>query len=401
MQQRAFAERFLKHLDKIGPDEIESFVLRTVRERDFIAQIFDTLLAGVVVMDGKSRVTLINQAARRILKWPKRRRVDNESLLELLQAGDLHDLVGDFVDNPRLVQNHEMVLSAGENRVFDVHLIPIGGSNIDQEMVSAALILQDLTSARERQLRTSQAEKIASLATLTSGVAHEIKNPLNSLSIHVQLLERAMQEQTEGQGMSANSRQRVEKSCQVIREEVERLRLCVDDFIDAARPREPQLRTENLNRLVSRVLDMAGLELEERHIDVETFLDIDLPAALIDETQMLSALRNMMRNAIEAIEAARRETGEGRISLRTSVVDDRIVLSISDNGCGIADSDIPKIFEPYFTTKFNGSGLGLMAINRIVREHGGEIKVSSTEDVGTTFKIELPISKRSVKLLDN
>lgn len=401
MQQRAFAERFLKHLDKIGPEEIESFVLRTVRERDFITRIFDTLLAGVVVVDGMSRVTLTNEAARRILHWPRRRRVENEPLLDLLQPGELYDLVQDFVDNPRLVKNQELVLTAGDSRVFDVHLVPIGGTDADEGMAAAALILQDLTSVRERQLRTSQAEKIASLATLTSGVAHEIKNPLNALSIHVQLLERAMKEQEEGVALSDHARERVEKSCQVIREEVDRLRTCVDDFIDAARPREPRLRTENLNRLVTRILDIAALELEERDIRVETFLDADIPLALIDETQMLSALRNMLRNAMEAIDAAQREPGEGRITLRTHVLDERIVLSMSDNGCGIAEADMSKIFEPYFTTKFNGSGLGLMAINRIVREHGGEIKVSSTEDVGTNFIIELPVAKRSIKLLDN
>lgn len=401
MKQKAFAERFLKHLDKIDPGEVENFILRTVRERDFITRIFDALLAGIVVLDGDYQLSLVNTAARRILHWPQRRRVEGSYLPDLLDPGPLRELLQSFIDEPRPIKNEELHLRPGDERIYSVYLIPVWAPDNQDSMEAVALILQDLTAARERQLRHAQADKLASLATLTSGVAHEIKNPLNSLNIHGQLLERALNQfQDEcGERLQGKGAERMQQSCQAIREEIERLKQCVDDFINAARPTRPVLSIHNVNQVLERVAAMARPELEARGIRLEFQPDSDLSPAMLDENQFLSALRNLIRNAVEAIEAAGRETGEGRITLRSRMVDERIEIQLSDNGCGIRPEDQPRIFEPYFTTKFNGSGLGLMAINRIVREHGGEIRVDSTEDVGTTFTIELPVPSRQVKLL--
>jgi signal transduction histidine kinase len=238
--------------------------------------------------------------------------------------------------------------------------------------------------------------------TLTAGVAHEIKNPLNSLSIHAQLLERAAADLS-GSSFPAKSKtiERIARSCDVIREEVERLRKCVDDFIDAARPRRPNFALHNLSAIVETVLDMAALEFEERAIHVEKYFDPDVPPLPLDERQIFQALRHLVRNAVEAIDAARRTPENRRLTVRTDTANDVVTLEIADRGCGISKENLPKVFEPYFTTKFNGSGLGLMAVGRIIREHGGFITVNSTEGEGTTFTIDLPVLNPRVKLLEN
>jgi two-component system, sporulation sensor kinase E len=400
--QRKFAERFLAHLNKIGPEEIENFVKRTVRERDFITRILETLTEGIVVIDPLAKITITNAAARRILRLPAQTKLQNELLPELLPEGPLRDLVLSFLSKPRVIQDQEILLRSNARKIYNVHLLPIETPDAGGTFESAALILQDLTPSLDRQMRTTQAEKIASLATLTAGVAHEIKNPLNSLSIHAQLLARVVRELGVTRHHHARpqaSFERIQKSCDVIAEEVERLRKCVDDFIDAARPRRPLLAPANLNQLVSSVAEAARLEFEERQIHVEVLLESDLPPILLDEKQMRHALRNLLRNAIEAIENARRPAGERHIALRTAVVGDMVQLVISDSGDGIASEDLPKIFEPYFTTKFNGSGLGLMAVARIIREHDGEVSVSSQRGEGATFTLGFPVLTRQVKLL--
>lgn len=404
--QRKFAERFLARLDKINKAEIENFVKRTVRERDFITCIFETLTEGIVVIGSQGQVSLLNAAARRILRLPAQGKFIGEDLAALLESGPLSDLLQSFLAEPRAIQDQEIVLKPNTRKIYNVHLLPIEESEDGKGFESAALILQDLTPSLDRQMRHTQAEKMASLATLTAGVAHEIKNPLNSLSIHAQLLQRAIRDVAGGAAKSAGDRhrpalnfERVQKSCEVIAEEVERLRKCVDDFIDAARPRQPSLAPASLNQIVHSVAQAARLEFEERRIHVETLLDTDLPVLMLDEKQVRHALRNLLRNSIEAIEAARRPPEERRITLRTLAAGDSASLVIADTGDGIAPENLPKIFEPYFTTKFNGSGLGLMAVARIMREHDGTVSVSGQEGEGAVFTLEFPVVTRQIKLL--
>jgi len=408
MPERTFAERFFERLGKIDPSEIESFVLRTVRERDFIARIFEALTEGILVVDADLRVSMVNAAARRILRLPPKRRVTGESLLDFLKPSPLREIVEAFVRDPGPIQNQEVELGARLRRIYNVHLLPIGETESGRPPDATALILQDLTPAHEKQARTAQAEKIASLANLTVGVAHEIKNPLNSLSIHAQLLDRIARDLVPRDGgvartkpPSRKSMKRIVQSCAAIQEEVDRLRQCVDDFIEAARPHKPVLVLNDLNRFVESVVRMADLELEALGIQIEMLLEPDLPAILADERLIQSALRNLLRNAVEAIEAARRPADQRRVTLRTWAVDESVMLEIADTGCGIAREDMPKIFEPYFTTKFDGSGLGLMAVVRIVRDHNGEISVKSEEGAGTTFTVELPVATRRQKLLES
>lgn len=406
MKQSGFTERFLKHLDKIDPADVEQFILRTTRERDFTARIFETLTEGVVVFDADVRVTLVNTAARRMLHWPVRRRVAGERLPDLLEPGLLRDRVEIFVADPRPIQNEQMILTPGARKTYSVHLLPIAETEAqaeaDQVERGAALILQDLTPLLNRQERDAEVQRIASLALLTGGVAHDIKNPLNSISIHAQLLKRSVSEFADRlDSRRTRAAERVTQSCAAIGEEVERLRKCVDDFIDAARPHKPALAMTDVNGVVEAVARMARMEFEPLGIRVETGLDPELPALMVDEKQLQLILRNLLRNAAEAIQLARRPAGDRRIALRTALLDDMAQIEVADNGCGIPAADLQKIFEPYFTTKFSGSGLGLMAVARIVREHGGRVTVNSRVGEGTVFMIELPVVSRRVKLLGN
>lgn len=404
MTPKGFAERFLEHIDKLDRSQIADFLKRTVRERDFIARIFDALTDGVVVFDAEARVTLVNPAARRILRWPKNRKIPGESLLDMLEDGPLKDLVGSFQDAPRSINNREILFPQQANRMFVAHLVPIAkadeASDADWDLASAALILQDVTVSRDKQVKNAQAEKLASLVTLTAGVAHEIKNPLNSLSIHAQLLDGAIQKIVARQKGGEQTAERILQSCDIIGEEVERLRQCVDDFIEAARPRKPSFCPMDLNRIVEDLARSARLEFESKGIELKTRLDPDLPVLQLDEKQIRSALRNLLRNALDAVEGREGDVDPGLVMVRTRSVGDTVSLEVSDNGLGISDADMPKLFEPYFTTKFNGSGLGLMAVARIVREHNGVISINSDAGRGATFTLEFPAASRRVKLLE-
>lgn len=399
MRQKTFAEKFLKRLDRIGPEEIENFVKRVIEERDFIQRIFENLTDGIVVMDPEFRISLVNTSALRFLRLSPRKKWINTLLWDYLDPGPLRQLLESFRDGPRTIQNQEIYSEDKPPRVYNVHILPISGKGSDS-FEAAALIFQDLTSARDRQARTAQEEKLASLVTLTAGVAHEIKNPLNALNIHAQLIQRAV-----GDGeqlvLEPSAAQRLHQSCQVIQEEVDRLRQCVDDFIEAARPRKPRLEPRDLNAVVRDIATSTRLEMEERQIDFDLILEPDLPPVLVDETQAQRALRHLLRNAMEAIESNPEKRGPGRVILRTRVQGDVVAAEVADNGCGITEEKLSKIFEPYYTSKFNGSGLGLMAVARIMREHGGQISVNSTEETETIFTLEFPVFHRQTKLLES
>ncbi|HUT24334.1 MAG TPA: PAS domain-containing protein, partial [Sumerlaeia bacterium] len=147
MPERTFAERFFERLGKIDPSEIESFVLRTVRERDFIARIFEALTEGILVVDADLRVSMVNAAARRILRLPPKRRVTGESLLDFLKPSPLREIVEAFVRDPGPIQNQEVELGARLRRIYNVHLLPIGETESGRPPDATALILQDLTPA--------------------------------------------------------------------------------------------------------------------------------------------------------------------------------------------------------------------------------------------------------------
>jgi signal transduction histidine kinase len=239
---------------------------------------------------------------------------------------------------------------------------------------------------KEIQLR--QVESLAALTTLSAGVAHEIKNPLTSIDIHIQLLKREIDR------LEGDESKNMRNLLVIVKEEVDRLNSIVQDFLFAVRPMSMNLGRENVNELITNLVQFMKYELEEADIEIALELGKDLPTILIDPKYLKQALLNILKNSIEAI-------GEGGIiTLKTySSNDGDVVIEVVDDGKGIPEEVMGKIFEPYFTTRKFGTGLGLVIVYKIVKEFGGDIKVRSEKGTGTTFTVTLPVYEKKSKLL--
>jgi signal transduction histidine kinase len=222
---------------------------------------------------------------------------------------------------------------------------------------------------------------------LAAGVAHEIGNPLNSLNIHLQLIARKL-----GRLPSA-TREAIEESLKVARTEIQRLDSIIHQFLRAIRPTTHAFEPYQLNDLVEESVTFLRPEIEDRDILVEMELDPGLPMVEVDRDQMKQAFYNIIKNAFQAM-----KTG-GILYIRSWQDETYVSVSFSDTGGGISPQDMSKVFKPYFTTKSAGSGLGLLIVRRIVREHGGEIEIESNEGKGVRVSIHLPHGDRRTRLL--
>jgi signal transduction histidine kinase len=257
----------------------------------------------------------------------------------------------------------------------------------EQELIGYAVILRDITESRKSTEETIQSERLNALTMLAAGVAHEIGNPLNSLNIQLQLLARRLRKLPETQ------RKDLVKSVDVAKEEIARLDTIIRQFLGAIRPARLERRLENVNHLVEESVRFLNAETTDRNIIVETELRSDLPLLELDRTQIKQAFFNVIRNAFQAMKSG------GILRIRTDMDDRFVSIKFADTGGGIPEAEMSKIFEPYFTTKAAGSGLGLLIVRRIVREHGGEIELLNDSGKGLALTMKLPLSDQRVRML--
>jgi signal transduction histidine kinase len=256
------------------------------------------------------------------------------------------------------------------------------------EEVGHVIILRDITESRRSAQQTIESERLNALRLLAAGVAHEIGNPLNSLHIHLQLMERSVQK------LHDDEKAELEQSIDVARSEVNRLDSIVTQFLKAIRPSRPQLRPESVNTIVEEAVRFFAPELQDRGIVVEQELRSDLPLLQLDRDQMKQAFYNVIKNSVEAMHR------DGSLCIRTDLADTHVIVRFIDTGGGMSAENLSRIFEPYFTTKAAGSGLGLLIVRRIVREHGGELSIESSEGKGVTLTIRLPFIDKRIRMLE-
>ena len=295
----------------------------------------------------------------------------------------------DKLIQPGKVVSRDIEVYYPENRFLNFYLSPIDDEQNAGETLGYVMLVRDLTRTKAEVEETLETERLNALTLLAAGVAHEIGNPLNSLDIHLQLMERKLRK------LEAGERQGLEEHLETARDEIGRLDSILKQFLSAVRPSTPRRERANLNAILHDSLKLLQPELESRGIAVELQLAGDLPPLEIDQGQFQQVFYNLLRNAYQALSGE-----DGRITLRSRSTEYEIELSIEDNGSGISPEHMGAIFEPYRTTKSSGSGLGLLIVRRIVREHGGEISIESEEGLGTKGTIHLPRHHRNVRLLE-
>jgi signal transduction histidine kinase len=406
-----FLEKLIERLGRIGPEEVQNYFLRLAQEKGFLETVFNAIQEGIIVTDSNGRITYLNDAACELFGLEsadaigkqlgeRLRGLDWESLTK--SAGPVsHDMEIFYPQNrfinfyvvPLVIERRDSVAGIGNSGRHDMasdkrgvpeSAIPATGVG----QVGHVMILRDITESRRTAQQTIESERLNVLTLLAAGVAHEIGNPLNSLHIHLQLMERSLQKP------NGEAKAELQQWIDVARSEVDRLDSIVTQFLRAIRPSRPQLRPENLNALVEEAVRFFTPEIEDRDIVVQQELRSDLPLLQIDRDQMKQAFYNVIKNSLEAMQR------HGALRIRTDMDDTHVLIRFVDTGSGMSAGNLSRVFEPYFTTKPSGSGLGLLIVRRIVREHGGELSIESSRGKGLTLTIRLPYIENRIRMLE-
>ncbi len=383
-------DKILGRIEDLDSVNLGILVQRLARERKLQETVFNTIQDGILVIDSTGIVQYANEAARTLIALEERS-VGHAVLWKMVP-----DLARSIESGgPRSgnrakqapVVTREVELTYPERRFVRLYMVPID-AQVGHGSGGYVVVLTDVTEDKVSLEERIESERIASVVRLAAGVAHELGNPLNSLTIHLQLIQRRM----EKLGLPEEAARLLE-SVEICQGEVRRLDGIITHFLEAVRPREPELNEVGLVAVLEEVLRVQEAELSGREIEVKIEVKEPLPSILADRGQLKQVFFNLIKNAMEAMPAG----GSLRILARGD--DEFVYLQFVDTGTGIAEEDMSRIFQPYYTTKPSGHGLGMMIVQRIMRNHGGHIGVESREGVGSVVTLQFPQPHRRTRLL--
>lgn len=380
-------DRVLGHIESLDATNLTNLAQKLARERAYLETVFNTTLEGILVVDEDGEVRYANESSRRMIGLKE---VDVGAVLLWRLIPGLRDSLGLEEGEPLRdsISSRELELTYPEQRFVRIYFLPFK-EPVGEEEKQFVVMLSDITSEKKSKDETIESEKIASILLLAAGVAHELGNPLNSLNIHLQLMERQLSKLE----ATPNS-ERLGSSLEVCRGEVERLDGIIKNFLEAIRPQEPDMQVLDLSLVLEEVFEVVGSELNDRGIAVEVEVLAEPPIVRVDRNQMKQVFFNLIKNAMEAMKPG------GTLKIVSRSDEEKIYLQFGDSGAGIRQSDLSRVFQPYHTTKKSGSGLGLMIVQRILRSHGGQVGIDSQEGVGTVVTLELPKRNRKLKMLE-
>ena len=347
-----FFKSVRRHISRLDAGQLREQYNLISDEAEFFDLILGTIDRGIMVLDNNGGVKFSNPAVKSILGMEPAHAV--ESLMLPLGKSS----------------KREVSLTYPESKVLELQTFPMKDGTL--------VLIRDATADRVRSEEELKAGATQAVRDLAAGVAHEIGNPLNAISLNLQILKRKL------------------KNDETITEclhQVARLDGIIKGFLAALRPSKPNLMPGSMAEPLTACLKTLKQQFEDRRISVTLDIPGVLPSVAIDRSQMEQVYFNLLKNSLEAMKDG------GNIAIAVEADDNDVSVTIHDSGTGMTSEQIAHLFEPYRTTKSNGTGLGLMVSSRIVRDHGGTIAAESAKGGGTAFTVRLPRIERRIREL--
>lgn len=430
--------RLASKADKLPVSELKERLIRLSKESEVLEASYECISMGIVITDSKGIVRAANKAANRLLSlasYTKSKASAAPSTPAASRVPESSMAVWDCTENAQISSFlRDAFLTGGERcdefsvtsisgnihfisiSIQDIAMEAAGGcppSAIEkgergashacrlQEVPLALITVQDVTEQRKAQIAAHRAQSMAELTNLAANMAHEIKNPLGAISIHVQLIQKALAKEREKILIDEKF---LEKPLQAVSEEVSSLNSIVMQFLMAVRPIKASLELLDVCAIIKDTALFVSPEFEKHGFQVKAILAPSATRLLIDARLMKEVLINMAQNSLAALisrfgDEAAGDACDGRFEMAVKVAGDKCIITISDNGIGMAGDAAMRIFEPYFTTKADGTGLGMTMVYKIIKEFNGTVEVKSEPGCGAVFTIKLPLPQTGKRKL--
>ena len=410
---RDYVKRVSEMLPKLSQEQVKRVLNSIMTENEMLDSILESLSTGLIVVNRAWKILKLNKIAERYLSfvyYADETKGESLCIWECISEPEIAEFLKKCAEDDKMNVSEEFTTadSSGSVRFLSVSVLSFV---YDSEMLGSIIKIYDITEKRTQEVKLRRMENMASLTNLAAGMAHEIKNPLGAISIHIQLIQRAVKKKR-GTDRMLPDKKLLEDHLDVVNEEIENLNRLVMDFLFAVRPVKAELTLSNPVKMLSAIVEFFAPEFNKSSVALELEAPKECPRLLVDEKLFREAIINLIQNAFAAIKeryeeccvaeenpvAARKMTG--RIVISVTVKYDKVLITVEDNGTGMSKETSARIFEPYFTTKANGTGLGMTMVYKIIKEFSGEVQVKSELGKGTVFTLTVPVPQTNKKLIE-
>lgn len=422
---RNYVKRINQKKEKLSKDQLLLLIEDVIEENDILNSIINSLSTGILIVDNDFKLLRHNTASESRLPYkiyPDEIENSKESLWNFIDDDEICSFFKNCKEKAITNSQEEFSIktSGGTVRFISISISPL----VQKINISGLIILiRDITDKKNQDVLLHRMENLANLTNLAAGMAHEIKNPLGAISIHIQLLQKAVDKARDNENILPPAKF-VENHIDIVNEEIEHLNKLVMDFLMAVRPVKAMLELKDPDKIIQTIVDFCKPEFYKNKIRIDFIPCKKNKKIMLDEKLLRDVIMNLAQNSLAAIktisaseknEVFENKSGENVKNLpeiirdcdfnyffkiENHIEDNKFIIEVSDNGCGMSAETVSKIFEPYFTTKANGTGLGMTMVYKIIKEFSGEIFVESKENNGTKFTIIFPIPQKDAKLLE-
>ena len=402
---RSYVKRVKQKAEKLSKEQILALLEDIVDENESLYSVLDSLSTGLLIINDDFKLVRYNQIVESWLPFSSHLEdiIGSDKVIwEYIEDEDIAAFIRKCLEKniTNSSEDFSTVTPGGSVRFLTVTIAPLINEG---EMNGMMILVRDITEKKNQDILFHRMENLANLTNLAAGMAHEIKNPLGAISIHIQLIQKALEKARENSGVLP-AKKFVEDHIDVVNEEIDHLNKLVMDFLLAVRPVKAQLELKEPDKLIDGLISFFKPEFNDEGIEVIFNSSASGKRILLDEKLFRDVIMNISQNSLAALKSkfknseAASEDG-AKFCISNTVRDNKFIITIADNGCGMSEESLSKLFEPYYTTKANGTGLGMTMVYKIIKEFSGEIIVDSKEGEGTAFTITFPIPQKDVKLL--